>query len=190
MGNVLFAERQQRRERREHGVAVVGAAAAVKLVVLEHGRPRAHAFGPAGHLGLLVEMAIHEHRAGRLSRHVDQNQRRAVRDLDDLQRRAGQFGNLAAHPFFEQCDHLGHVAVLVPIGIEYRRFVGDADVIGQHGDNVLVPQAAHEAGQRCVVHGSFTGPRSARRCRFRSSWHRARRSARIFPVPPGTAPSC
>ena len=47
----------------ERGVAVVGAAAAVELVALDDGRPRPEALAPAGHLGLLVEVAVQQHGA-------------------------------------------------------------------------------------------------------------------------------
>src|SRR5262249_58404740 len=50
----------QRGERAEHRVAVVGSAAAVELAALDHRRPRPEAFAPAGHLGLLVEVAVDE----------------------------------------------------------------------------------------------------------------------------------
>ena len=44
----------------EGGVAVVGPAPAVEPVALEHRRPRAEALAPAGHLGLLVEVAVEQ----------------------------------------------------------------------------------------------------------------------------------
>ena len=39
MGDALFLQRQQRREAGEHGIAVIGAAAAIKLAVLQHRLP-------------------------------------------------------------------------------------------------------------------------------------------------------
>ena len=54
-------ERRDGRERGEDRVAVVGAAAAVEPAVLEHRRPRPEARAPAGHLGLLVEVAVEQH---------------------------------------------------------------------------------------------------------------------------------
>src|SRR6185312_15051189 len=46
--NALLVQRQQRGQRAEDRVAIVGAAAAVQLVALEHRRPRTEAVGPAG----------------------------------------------------------------------------------------------------------------------------------------------
>ena len=50
-------------------VAVVSAAAAVELAVLVAGRPRAQVGAPAAELGLLVQVAIHQHRLRCLARH-------------------------------------------------------------------------------------------------------------------------
>ena len=44
----------------EGGVAVVGAAPAVEAVAVMHRRPRTEAVVPAGHLRLLVEVAVED----------------------------------------------------------------------------------------------------------------------------------
>src|SRR5688572_5745673 len=86
-------ERFQREQRGEDRVPVVGRAAAVELFPLPHGRPRSEAVAPARHGGLLVEMAIKQYgvslaSAGR--RNVDEDDRRAVVETNDLERRTGR----------------------------------------------------------------------------------------------------
>ena len=72
-------------------VAVVGAAAAVELAVLVLGRPGPEVAAPAGELGLLVQVAVHQHglRRGRLGRRdLEEQHRRAARQPHDLERQA------------------------------------------------------------------------------------------------------
>ena len=57
----LLLQRLDRGERAEDRVAVVGAAAAVQPVALDHRLPRAQALVPAGHFRLLVEVAVQQH---------------------------------------------------------------------------------------------------------------------------------
>jgi hypothetical protein len=58
---LLLLQRAQRRQGAEHRVAVVRAAPAVELAALDHRRPRPEPFAPAGHFGLLVEVAVDQH---------------------------------------------------------------------------------------------------------------------------------
>ena len=51
----------------EGGVAVVGPAPAVQAVALPHRQPRSEAVPPAGHLGLLVEVAVEQDRVVRVA---------------------------------------------------------------------------------------------------------------------------
>src|SRR5215472_7592631 len=62
MRHPLFFQRQQRAQRPEHRVSVIGPAAAVELVAFETRDPWAVALRPPHHLRLLVEMAIEQHR--------------------------------------------------------------------------------------------------------------------------------
>ena len=126
----------------EDRVAVVGAAAAVQALAAHDRRPRAEALVPAGHLGLLVEVAVEEdgvavaRPTGRESAgHVDEDDRRAITQPDDLQRRA--IRKVGAGPAGEQVDGLVHVAVRLPLRVEHRRLVGDLDVLGQRRTIVL-----------------------------------------------------
>ena len=146
-------QRQQRRERREHGIAVIGAAAAVQLVVLQHRLPGPGAFGPALHLRLLVEMAVQQDGARRLAGNLDEDQRRAAlaaAPLPASRREAAcsfsraQAANSATTLSIWPCfSHSGSKAGLL---------VGDADVIGQGGDDVVVPERVHEMRNTGFVH--------------------------------------
>ena len=72
----------------ERGVPVVGAAAPVELVALDDRRPRPEALAPAGHLGLLVEVAVEQHgalgerRVG--GRHLAHDERREAGEAVDV----------------------------------------------------------------------------------------------------------
>ena len=92
-------QRLDRGERGEDRVAVVGAAAAVEPVVLDHRRPRPEALAPAGHLRLLVEVAVEQHgrRRSPVAGHVDEDHRRAALEAHDLERQARR-SRLRAHP--------------------------------------------------------------------------------------------
>src|SRR5207248_563676 len=78
--DALGVERRDGAERGEDRIAVVGTAAAVEASLLDHRRPWPEAIAPAGHLGLLVEMAVERHgRIGlRGGGHVEEDQRRAA----------------------------------------------------------------------------------------------------------------
>jgi hypothetical protein len=83
--HVLRLQRQQRRKRAEHRIAVIGAATAIELVALKHRDPRSLAFGPSCHLRLLVEVAVEQHSVGALRRawHIDKDERRPPRQALD-----------------------------------------------------------------------------------------------------------
>ena len=80
-----------RGEAGERRVAVVGATPAVEAITFEHRRPRAEPVAPAVHLRLLVEMAVEDHGVVRRrvaeGRHLDDDHRRAARELVHLDRR-------------------------------------------------------------------------------------------------------
>ena len=75
--HALLAQGANGGQRGKEGIAIVRAAAAVELAVAQHGGPRVEAVRPAGELGLLVEVAIEQHAIVALSRHLDEDQRRA-----------------------------------------------------------------------------------------------------------------
>ena len=154
MRDVLVLQRCDGSERAEHGIAVVGAAAAVELVALDQRHPGAEALEPAGHLRLLVEMAVEQHRllAGAARRHLDQDHRRPSLEPDDLQRGAGKAGNLLAGIALEHADGVLHVAMGLPGRVERRRLVGDPDVVDQRRHDLVVPGSLDECPKARRVH--------------------------------------
>src|SRR5215469_127874 len=81
----LLLQRQQRTERPEHRVPVIGTAAAVELVAFETRDPGAVPLRPPYHLRLLVEMAIEQHGVLIPAGNLDENDRSAPRQPDDLE---------------------------------------------------------------------------------------------------------
>ena len=86
------AHRLDRGQARERRVPVVGAAAPVQAVALEHRRPRAEPLAPAVHLRLLVEVPVEQHGVGLVAaadgRHLDHDHRRAAGQLVHVDGRA------------------------------------------------------------------------------------------------------
>ncbi len=132
----VLAQGAQGRNRCEHRVAVVRAAAAVEPALADDGRPRPKAVGPAGHFRLLVEVAVEEHGAGVLGAgcrwNLDEEQRRAALEPHHLQLHARD-GVLPA-PARRQLDRGVDMAVLRPGLVEMRRLGGNPDVVGQGRD--------------------------------------------------------
>ena len=129
-------------QRTEQGIAVIGAAAAVQFVALDHRRPRAEIGIPAGHFRLLVQVAVHQHAVLALAVDFDEDQRRAVFQTDDLDLHA--VDGLSLGPVGQQLRGLFHVTVLLPVGVEHRRLVGDFDVFNQLADDIGVPAVGDE----------------------------------------------
>ena len=138
--HLLLTHCPQRAQAGIDRIAVVGAAAAIELVVLAHRHPGTHALRPALHLGLLVEMAVEQHRVVAVARHLDEDERRAAGQADHLQRGAGEARELRACPARHQLDGIFHVAVLGPLRIEGRRLVGNADVVRDRGQDRVLPR--------------------------------------------------
>ena len=158
MRYALLSESRERGQGREHRIAVVGAAAAVKLVAFEARDPRAITLGPADHLRLLVEMAVKQHGLGTLARHFDQDQRRAARQPYNFERRAGQSGQPIAGPALKHRDRRFHMTVRRPIRVKGRRFVRDPDVIDERRDDRIVPDLTDELAELSGIehpNGSF-----------------------------------
>src|SRR5699024_11588810 len=87
--NVLLAQGANGRQRGEHGVAVIGAAAPVELAVLYDRLPGSEAFAPAVELRLLVQMTIEQNTRffsslRRSSWNFDEQQRRATLNAMNL----------------------------------------------------------------------------------------------------------
>src|SRR5215813_12864227 len=81
----LLAQCQKRAQRAEHRISVIGSAATIKLVALKTREPGPIPFGPADHLRLLVEMAVEQNPVLALARHVDDDDRSAPGQSDDLE---------------------------------------------------------------------------------------------------------
>src|SRR5579883_2348807 len=144
MRDPLLVEREYRSERAEHGIAVIGPAAPIELVALEYRRPGTHALCPPDHLGLLVQMTIEQDRIIAGTRHLDQNDRRAVRKSDDFERGALQTIDTRTGPALEQGDCLVHMAVHRPIRVEGGRLVGNADVVDERRNCLFRPKPVDE----------------------------------------------
>jgi hypothetical protein len=98
-------------------------------------------------------MAVEQDGVVAVARHLDEDQRRAAGQAHHLQGGAGEARELRPSPRHHQLDGVFHVAVLDPLGIEGRRLVGDADVLGDGGDDL--PQRVHE--RRSLVASRFRG---------------------------------
>ena len=147
-GRALRLERLQRGDARVDRIAVVGAAAAVEHAVLVLGRPRAEVVAPAGELGLLVQVAVHQHglaHVGAGGRHFEEEHRRAAFEPHDLQLQALDL--LRLDPGGGVAQHGVEVAVLRPVLVEAGRLGRDGDVVGELADDVAVPLASrHRTG--------------------------------------------
>src|SRR6516162_10870077 len=85
MRHSLLLQRHQRAQCAEHCIPVIGAAAAIELVALQTRDPGAVALRPSHHLRLLIEMAIEQHGVLTLAWNLDENDRSAPRQPDDLE---------------------------------------------------------------------------------------------------------
>ncbi len=141
------AQRQDGRQGAEHGVAVVGAATAIEPVAPDHRDPRSQTLRPAGHLRLLVQVAVEQHAVGALAGNVDQDHRSAALEPHHLEGGPLQGFDLAPGPGREQLHRLVHVSVGGPIRVEGRALVGDPDVVDQGRHHFGVPHALDEAGE-------------------------------------------
>ena len=146
MRSALCLQRHHRGQRTVDRVAIVGATAAVQAVAFHHRFPSALAFVPAGHLRLLVQVAVEQDAVVVATaircRHLDEDQRRAAFQAHHFQCHARHV--LRARPGLHQRHRLLHVPVLHPVGVEHRRLVGDADVLHQLRDDLGVPFGADE----------------------------------------------
>ena len=109
----------------------------------------AEVFSPAGHLRLLVEMAVEQHGVvgGTCSerRHLHQDDRCAAGKLVDLDGESddGAFGAPRADEF----DRPIHVTVLAPVRVVQHRHVGDLDVVVKGRNDLVAPHAVDVIGE-------------------------------------------
>ena len=141
---LVLVQLPERRDGAEHRVAVVGAAAAVELAFLDHRRPRAEPLAPAGHLGLLVEVAVDQHRvlAGTGTGNIDEQAGRAPFEPHDLELHARDRVLLA--PARGESRGFVYIAMRLPVAVEVRRLGGDADVFDERRDDAVVPQLRND----------------------------------------------
>ena len=165
MRNALFLQRSNRRQRTEHGITVVRAAAAVKLAVLDRRLPGIEILGPAAEFRLLVVVTVKEHHVVGITGDLGKQHWRAAFDAHDLHRHA--FYGLGLAPCFELLHRLFHVAVLFPVGIEMWRFVRQPYVVAEFGNDRAVPKVVDEFFGFLVIH--FSIPMSGRGSVFVSS---------------------
>ena len=149
--------------------SVVRPAPAVEPIPFHLRRPGSEAVSPPGHLGLLVEVAVEQKAVVALTWHLDEDERGASREPDDLELHAFERVRLApAH-------HVGnrglHVAVLGPVRIELRRLVRDADVLDELGHDGIVPERFDVGSDSVGIHAYLmpiertSGRRPRNRCR-------------------------
>jgi hypothetical protein len=111
--------------------------------------------GPAGHFRLLVEVAVEQHAVVALAVDLHEDQRRAAFQAHHLHLHA--LDRLLARPVGEHVGRQVHVPVLLPVGVEHRRLVRDADVFDELRDDVAVPGLADHAVGFAGVHAGNLG---------------------------------
>src|SRR5262249_43655883 len=111
-------------------------------------------------LRLLVAVTVEQHGVDARAGDLHQDDRGAARQADDLDPEA--FDPSSARPVGNQRHRAIDVAVLRPRLVEHRRLGGDANVLGQGGQDVGVPGPLDEASgaRRIDRHGpDYTTPR-------------------------------
>src|SRR5690606_4897992 len=107
---------------------------------------RAEPLAPAGHLGLLVEVSVEQHRAGgrglptaRGGGDLDEDDRGAPLEAHDLDVEPGD--RPTRTPVAHEGDRGVEVPVRCPVGVERGGLGGDGDVLDERGDDLVVPGA-------------------------------------------------
>ena len=150
--HLLLLERGDRGERAEDGVTIIGCPAAVEPAVADHGLPGTKAFEPAGELRLLVEVAVEEGATGKLTGHIDQQQRGAPWQAPNLDTRARDL--LRTAPLRHELHRRLHIAIALPIGIEHRRLVRDAHVRDEALEDGVIPGPGDAGLEPFKIHGA------------------------------------
>ena len=88
-------------------------------------------------------MTIEQHRRVAVAPHFDEEQWRTTFKANDFDTKAPDHSLTA--PRLEQRDGALDMTVRAPVGIEERRLCGDADVVGQGGDDVTIPRRLDKA---------------------------------------------
>ncbi len=150
MIDALRLQALHRRNGRVDRIAIVCAPSSIQTVVDQTRRPRTEATAPALEFRLLVEVAVHQHgrrvravRAG--SCDLEEQRGRAAREPDDFHLEAWHL--LRADPVSGLLDHPLQEPGLCPLRVEQRRLGRYGDVVGQPGNQFVVP-GARDVGQR------------------------------------------
>jgi hypothetical protein len=130
-----------REDRREGGIAVVRAAAAIQAVAVDDRLPRAEVVAPSGHLRLLVEVAVEQDRVVGRTRperwHLHQDHGCATGQLMDLDRHSCHGTARAPRGRARRpgpCDRVrSHFRVV------QHRHVRDLDVVVQRRNDLVAP---------------------------------------------------
>ncbi len=144
-------QRFDRGERGERRVAIVTGAASEEPVAAANGRPGATVGGPAHHLRLLVAVAVQEHGLAARARRLHQDHGRAALEADHVDLEPLDLS--PSRPVGEEADGAVEVPVLRPGSVVHGRLRGDADVLGERGDDLLVPRPLNERARAIVIDG-------------------------------------
>src|SRR5262245_1880906 len=143
MGPLFFVQGAKRGERCKDRIAIVRAAAPIELAVGDERVPRPVAVAPADHLGLLVEVAVHQHgllRRALERRDFDQEERRAPVKAHHLELHSRH--RVLAAPIRGELHRGVDIAVFPPGLVEVRRLGGNPDVVDERRYDRVVPELA------------------------------------------------
>ena len=183
MRRVLSFERLNRSNAGVDGIAVICTAAPIQthgavFAGFQLGRPRPEIIAPAVELGLLVQMAIHQHRLRTvvlMSGHLEKQHGRArfalrIVQADQLQREPGHF--LRLHPISGLPQYGLNMTVGKPVAVKTGRFARNGDVVADALSNIGVPcgggmgqdiSRIQYGGRDAGIHGAFLLAASLRR---------------------------
>ena len=164
--DALGLERLDGGQRREGGVAIVARAAPEQSIAAPHRRPRSAVGGPADHLRLLVAVAVEQHGLAARARDLHQDDRCPPLEAYHLD---GHALDLAPPgPVGDEAHGPVDVAVLGPPGVEHGRLGRDADVLGEGGNDVVVPGLLDQGARAVGIdgHGRILCPDTAGRARL------------------------
>ena len=108
-------------QRSERCIAIICTSAPIQAFAAHHGSPRPQALFPTAELGLLVQVAIQQHRVcagGSCSRDLHPDDGRATFQAHDLHRQSAD--RTRAAPVRDQLRCTVHVSMLTPLSIKGR----------------------------------------------------------------------
>ena len=95
-------------------------------------------------------MAVHQDRPVRFTRAVEEQQRRAPGDAPDVE--DGIVRRVLRHERLAHLERRFHVAVRLPVGVEEHGDVRHGDVLGEGGEDLVLPETVEEVAG--VAHGA------------------------------------